>query len=292
MGSCNKTINPDYWVEGYEEYIASISYGKDSLAMLELLYVYGYPLTRIVTVDVMATETLSAYHTEVEQFKGHADQIILERYGIKVEHIKSKHTYDETFHKIRQPSKRTKPENVGKIYGFPMLIGAWCNRDLKMNPINSYKQKNQFWYIGYAIDEKKLQRQEKIQNCYDLRMYPLCNHGIRERDCIRICKNLNLLSPTYTTSLRDGCWFCHNQSLEQLRLLRKEHPEKWKMLLKWDLESPVRFRSKETVHDLDIRFQLEDSYLLHGKSITDRTFYNDLKTHIQERIVGLIGGEK
>ena len=179
--SAKKTINPDYWVEGYEEYIASISYGKDSLAMLEVLFAFGYPLTQVVTVDVMATATMSAYHGEVEQFREYADKVILERYGIEVTHLKSKRTYDETFHRIRQGGKRTKPENVGKIYGFPMTMGAWCNRDLKMNPINAYKEKNQFWYIGYAIDEKKPERQQKIKNCQDLRMYPLCNHNLRER---------------------------------------------------------------------------------------------------------------
>lgn len=188
MGQCNKIINPDYWVEGYDEYIASISYGKDSLTMLEVLYVYGYPLTQIVTVDVMATSTISAYHEEVERFKEYADKVILERYGIPVTHIKSKHTYDETFHRVRQPSKRTKPDNVGKIYGFPLTMGAWCNRDLKMNPINEYKQKNQFWYVGYAIDEKKPDRQEKIKNCHDLRMYPLCNHNLRERVHENMCR--------------------------------------------------------------------------------------------------------
>lgn len=149
--------------------------------MLEVLFAFGYPLTQIITVDVMATSTMSAYHDEVEQFKKYADEVILKRYGIQVTHLKSKHTYDETFHRIKQEGKRTKPENVGKIYGFPITIGAWCNRDLKINPINAYKEKNQFWYIGYAIDEKKPERLEKIKNCYDLRMYPLCNHNLRER---------------------------------------------------------------------------------------------------------------
>lgn len=276
MGICNKTINPDYWVEGYDEYIASISYGKDSLAMLEVLYVYGYPLTKIVTVDVMATSTISACHDEVEQFKKYADKVIFERYGIPVTHLKAERTYDELFHRVRQ-SPRTKPENLGKIYGFPIIRGSWCNRDLKMNPINAYKEKNQFWYVGYAIDEKKPDRQAKIKNCYDLRMYPLCNHNLRERECRKICSDLGLLSPTYTTSERDGCWFCHLQSLEQLRLLRKGHPDKWQMLLNWDLESPVTFKPDVTVHDLELRFQLEEIYLQQGKSITSRQFYADYK---------------
>lgn len=42
------------------EYIASISYGKDSLAMLEVIRQNGLPLDRIVTVDVMATPTIPA----------------------------------------------------------------------------------------------------------------------------------------------------------------------------------------------------------------------------------------
>lgn len=99
---------------------------------------------------------------------------------------------------------------------------------------------------------------------------------------MKICKKLGLLSPTYITSMRDGCWFCHNQNLEQLRLLRKNHPDKWQMLLDWDLESPVKFRPKETVHDLDMRFQLEEQYLLHGRSITNRQFYIDLHKYIKE----------
>ena len=42
------------------EYIASISYGKDSLAMLEVIHQNNLPLDRIVTVEVMATATIPA----------------------------------------------------------------------------------------------------------------------------------------------------------------------------------------------------------------------------------------
>lgn len=104
-----------------------------------------------------------------------------------------------------------------------------------------------------------------------------------KRECLKICKNIGLLSPTYTSSLRDGCWFCHNQSLEQLRLLRKNHPDKWKMLLQWDIESPVQFRPRESVHDLDLRFQLEEQYISQGKSVTNREFYHDLKKFIERK---------
>lgn len=77
------------------------------------------------------------------------------------------------------------------------------------------------------------------------------------------------MSPIYTTSTRGGCWFCHNQSLDQLRLLRKTYPELWALLLKWDTDSPVSFKPDgHTVHDFDKRFALEDD----GKIPADRTF--------------------
>ena len=67
------------------------------------------------------------------------------------------------------------------------------------------------------------------------------------------------MSPIYTTSARGGCWFCHNQSIEQLRLLRKNYPELWSLMLKWDLDSPVTFHADgHTVHDFEKRFAAED----------------------------------
>jgi len=56
---------------------------------------------------------------------------------------------------------------------------------------------------------------------------------------------------------------CHNQGVDQLRLLRKNYPELWALLLKWDTDSPVNFHPDgHTVHDFDRRFALEDEGLL------------------------------
>lgn len=72
-----------------------------------------------------------------------------------------------------------------------------------------------------------------------------------------------LLSPIYTQATRGGCWFCHNQGVQPLRLLRKEYPDLWALLLKWDADSPVTFHADgHTVHDFDKRFRLEDENLL------------------------------
>lgn len=78
--------------------------------------------------------------------------------------------------------------------------------------------------------------------------------------CHKWCEDNDLLSPIYIDSARGGCWFCHNQRIEQLRKLRKQHPQYWELLLKWDKDSPVAFRSDgHTVYDFDKRFQMEDA---------------------------------
>ena len=69
------------------EYVLSLSYGKDSIACLEAIKLLGYPLDRIVHAEVWATDTIPADLPPMVEFKKKADQIILDRYGIAVEHI-------------------------------------------------------------------------------------------------------------------------------------------------------------------------------------------------------------
>lgn len=111
-------------------------------------------------------------------------------------------------------------------------------------------------YIGIASDEPL--RIERYKNNPKYIM-PLVEAGWTEADCRKWCEENDLLSPIYTTATRGGCWFCHNQGIGQLRLLRKNYPDLWALLMKWDLDSPVTFRPDgHTVHDLDERFRLEE----------------------------------
>lgn len=92
---------------------------------------------------------------------------------------------------------------------------------------------------------------------------PLVEAGWDESCCRQWCEENGLLSPIYTTSTRGGCWFCHNQSVDQLRLLRKNYPDLWELMLKWDMDSPVTFKADgHTVHDFERRFQLEDDGII------------------------------
>ena len=102
-----------------------------------------------------------------------------------------------------------------------------------------------------------------------------------EADCRRWCEENDLLSPIYTTATRGGCWFCHNQSVGQLRLLRRNYPDLFALLLKWDADSPVKFSPKHTVHDYDRRFSLEDDGLINPG---ERFRWTMLDEHLNYRL--------
>ena len=110
-------------------------------------------------------------------------------------------------------------------------------------------------YLGIAADEPERIKRHSVPG----KILPLVDIGWVEAFCRRWCENNDLLSPTYTTSTRGGCWFCHYQGIDQLRLLRKNYPDLWELLLKWDDDSFVTFKADgHTVHDFDDRFFLED----------------------------------
>ena len=115
-------------------------------------------------------------------------------------------------------------------------------------------------YLGIAADEPE--RIKKHINRKGI-VLPLVDMGWEEDYCGLWCSYTDLLSPSYIDGTRDGCWFCHNQGVEQLRNLRRKHPELWKILLKWDKDSPVSFKGDgHTVHDYDKRFEMEDNGII------------------------------
>lgn len=236
------------------EHILSLSYGKDSLACIGAIKELGLPLDRIIHAEIWATKTIPADLPPMIEFKSKADKIIKERYGITVEHVSAGVTYEDVFYRILKSGGKSK--NAGHINGFPMIKGAWCNSRLKVSALNKIC-KNAVSYIGIAYDEPK-----RFKVLSEHKVSPLVNAKWTEKMCYDWCFENDLLSPIYTTSSRGGCWFCHNQSIGQLRLLRRNYPEYWNLLLKWDIDSPISFKPSHTVHDFEERFQLEDKGII------------------------------
>lgn len=280
-------------------HVARISYGKDSLKMLDVIVSRGLPLDRITTSDVWATDTIPASLPPVEEFKSKMDEIIWKKYRIEVEHLcarnkdGTKKTYEQMFYHV--PERKSAPPER-RIWGFPHIRAQWCKelktkireisaRDDKGVPVGNGSQlvskaqayqgfsdksettdddKDIVEYIGIAADEPK-----RFGQLNEKKRAPLAEFDIDEGLCGLYCQYGDMLSPSYESSCRDGCWFCHNQGVDQLRLLRRNYPEYWNLLLKWDKDSPVTFKADgHTVHDFDYRFQCEDEGLIQQ----DRTF--------------------
>lgn len=279
--------------------VLSLSYGKDSLACLGACEQLGIKIDRIVHAEVWATDTIPADLPPMVEFKKHADKIIKKRYGIEVEHIcalkaqgwavANEHTKasfikrlkkggtqeastDSLQHSVLDAENSKWKQTVltyedmfyqqcvksPKIYGFPHGRSEWCKilkRQVNMGSCDTFNQ-----ILGIAADEpKRIERHSKRDNV----ILPLVEIGWTEAICREWCEQNDLLSPIYTTATRGGCWFCHNQSVDQLRLLRKNYPDLWALLLKWDKDSPVTFKPDgHTVHDFDRRFQAEDDGLI------------------------------
>ena len=162
--------------------------------------------------------------------------------------------------------------SASHIKGFPLATGVtWCQK-LKIRvetPLSTERptrrqKRNIVEYLGIAADEPA-----RFGQLNEWKRAPLVEFDIDEDLCGLHCQYGRCLGPSYETSCRDGCWFCHNQGVDSLRNLWRNWPDHWALLLKWDKDSPVTFKADgHTVHDFDRRFQME----VERKIPTDRTF--------------------
>lgn len=208
---------------GKMQHILSLSYGKDSMACLGAIEKLGRPLDRIVHSEVWATDTIPADLPPMMEFKNYADAVIKERWGIVVEHFSAtnidgvtgdKVTYQDGFYHVLKRGKY-----CGKIKGFPLQKGPWCQK-LKLNSYDTVSKTDEGFitYLGISADETK-----RFGDLNETTKSPIKELGWTESDCRNWCERNGLLSPVYTEAERSGCWFCHNQGVYQLRLLRKNY---------------------------------------------------------------------
>lgn len=269
--ACDKGNYPDCEHVSLKEYyryedgspvIVNLSYGKDSLAAIHVaIDILGWNVVRIVHAEVWATDTIPGDSPDMVEFKKRVDAYILRRWGVAVEHFRSKDTFESFFFDtIKYKTERSREDRTGQIHGWPYLKGSWCLRQLKLAALDKVQRETKGCTvaIGIAIDEP-----DRFHNLVGGRISPLVAAGWTEKMCMKWCEDNDLVSPDYHHSDRSGCWFCPKQRLEQLRHLRHNHPELWAKMLEWDPHSPVTFKpDKHTVADYDARFTAEDAGLV------------------------------
>lgn len=213
------------------KYIASVSFGKDSLAMLLRLLEENRPLDAVVFYDTgMEFEAIYNLRDKIKK--------ILDEKGIEFIELYPKESflYSMLQRKIKYRNKN------GFHYGY-----GWCGgpcrwgTSLKLREIKRYKNSlddSVIDYVGIAADEKK--RFEKAKN--DGKCMPLVEWGMTEKDCLAYCheRGFYWLERAYGLGVeyvdlydildRVSCWCCANKNLKELYNIYTYLPQYWRKL--------------------------------------------------------------
>lgn len=242
------------------KYIASCSFGKDSIATILLAIENNEPLDGAVFSEVMfdISRNISGENPEHIEWIYTVAIPKLAALGCPVEVVRAKRDYVSYFAKIIQRGPRE-----GKAIGFP--IGGMCaiQRDCKIPPIKEWYKRfgdeKIMQYVGIAADEPtRLARLKSNQ------ISLLDKYGYTEAMAMEKCKEYDLVSPIYESSHRGGCWFCPNCKIPVFAEFRKKHPELWEELRLLSLTPNLcsyGFKYGMTLQEVEARMDAIDAQL-------------------------------
>ena len=209
-------------------YIASCSFGKDSIATILLALEHNEPLDRAVFAEVMFDTERNISGEIPEHIEWIYSTAIpkLEAMGVKVDVVRTR-DYQSFFYKVR--SDKSKPEYRGKREGF--VIGGLCRMcgEKSASIRRYYKQFGDtpvVQYIGIAIDEPTRLERNTARGGVSL----LAKYGYTEAMARAKCEEYGLLSPIYDTGSRGGCWFCPNATTKHFMRIYTKFPHLWNEL--------------------------------------------------------------
>lgn len=228
-------------------YIASVSFGKDSLAMLLKLIELQYPLDEVVFYDTgMEFEVIYHIRDKVK--------VLLQNKGIKFTELKPKY---EFCYKMFEKPVNSKNGTIHNGYSWCGGKCRWGTTE-KIQALEKYC-KGAVEYVGIAVDEPQRLLKERKGN----KKFPLAEWGMTEKDCLQYCydKGFNWLEDgveLYSILDRVSCWCCANKNLKELKNYYIHLPKYWQKLK--DLQSrtdrPFKY-NKYTIFDLETKFNSE-----------------------------------
>ena len=251
-------------------YVASLSGGKDSTAMVLRLLEEKKPLDRILFCDT---------GIEFPQMYEHIAKL---EQALPVPIIRLKPEKSFEYYLLEYTPKRrdaNHPLAGNRGLGWSDARMRWCTSILKTRLIDRYlkemrKEYELVQYIGIAADEEK-----RIKD----KCYPLVEWRMTEKDCLDYCYARGYdWGGLYRLFKRVSCWCCPLQPLAELRVLRKEYPALWNQLLAWQEKTWRKFKAAYSVQELDVRFQFEDECLREGKTIKGKEFFTELRKKLSE----------
>ena len=237
------------------KFIASCSFGKDSMATVLLAKAHGEPLDEAVYCEVMFDKDISGEVPEHRDFIYETAIPALERMGVKVIVLRAQKTYVDLF-----TGRITRGPKKGMVRSFPLCGKCAVQRDCKVRPIERYQKSlppGTVQYVGIARDEQD--RLLRLENGRQISL--LEKYGFTEKDAWELCNRAGLLSPVYEFTDRGGCWFCPNAKRAELRHLYDHHPDLWARMLELQAipgKATEKFNRTQRFSDIDALFRQED----------------------------------
>lgn len=234
------------------ENVLFCSGGKDSVATAIIAKEKGEPLDGAVFVEVMFDEKTSGEHPlHIEFIYDKVKPFFGNELKVPFKVLRSDRTYVDFF-----MGSITRGENKGRTRGFPLPGMCAINRDCKMRPIRQFIKRHEVKteYVGIAADEPK-----RLARLNGNKVSLLAKYGLTEADAKAKCKEYGLLSPIYSISKRNGCWFCMNCKDNEFVWLLKNRPDLFDRLCELEQEFPQRMRKciNHTETPCQIRNRLE-----------------------------------
>lgn len=207
------------------KYIASVSWGKDSTAMLIKIIENELPLDEVIFYDT-GVEFWPIYKT-CDLF----NEVYLKPRGIKYTELRT----DKPF-MWYMLEKDVGGKHPHKGYGWCGGVCRW-GTTLKIKTMNDYLKRYEGeelrTYIGIAFDEP-----ERFKRLGADKIAPLVDMKITEEEALRICYAHGFnFDGLYKSLKRLSCWCCRNKNLKELNVYRIFFPEYFKALC--DLERQI-----------------------------------------------------
>lgn len=206
-------------------HIASVSWGKDSLAMLlNILFNDSDQLEEVVFFDT-GMEFQAIYNTR-DKFLP-----LLEERGIQYTELHPKEPF--LYKMFVHPVKSRKTGEIHK-YGYGWCGGPcrWGTTE-KTAALDRYAEaKGAIVYVGIAADEEaRIVKQRK-----PYKRFPLVNDGMTEADCLNLCRKHGADWMEGDVCLYDildrvSCWCCRNKNQRELKAIHDHLPGYWLKLL-------------------------------------------------------------
>ena len=209
-------------------HIASVSFGKDSLAMLLLLLEKEMPLDEVIFYN-SGMEFQAIYDIR--------DQVrpILERRGIR---------FTEVPPDAPLLNYMLAPPVFSENNGSPLGYG-WCGgpcrwgTKLKTRALDGLSLDAEKHYIGIAADEPDRLKKLQAPKCS-----PLAEAGMTEADCLEYCYQRGFFWEENGVRLYDildrvSCWCCKNKNRKELKAIYQYLPHYWSLLKELQAQIPI-----------------------------------------------------